>query len=748
MFHPEKIARKVAAIEQAKGIKLKENSIQDAITLYNHFKDLETIQGKKVAYCRKGETPQQFRLTEKEKQWIENEMYMCACSFPYWYFRYFFIKTKEGEIKRPDVLIAQLIFLAILGSLDLANLPILLLILKARQLGISTVIEAIILWIAIFIKGSHCVVASAEEEKSENMSNMVWLGLEMLPLWMQPVLTRDNVQLGPAFGLIHSDILLQHGSMSKGIGRGDTPIAAHLSEVAWYPDPVNTIESSLIRAMHENPRTFLALETTAKKKDDWFHRTWKKNRKGEDTGYNRFTCLFLPWYVGRDKYPTADWLRNHPIPQHWQIVSDGRNEPWRLIQGRVISGPLKETFKQAADAKLYVNSVKILTEHMPTDWDMPPEQMWYWEFNYVEAVEGGDETLKSFLAELAADEYSCFQSKKWSVFKQDTLDELEENIDDGYQCYAMVGDGIDKRFYLSDYHSHTKRRIDVQYQTIDGEYLNWKLIPLKEEPRDDTLSFYVKIWEHPKPGYEYQIGIDISSGSGQNNTCYFVNKKGKDGDPDEQVAGIYSAWIPSPETPPFALLLGIYYGQHMSPIPEALIAPEVQKAVGDFISYQLAKVGYSNFYYMERFDLRKAPGSRPNRRGWASVGWSQQMMKEAFEHAIKSGWIIIRAREMLDELDSLEAEETDAGRTVYDHASEHTDDYYIAGGIAYFVAHGHETIMTRMKGNLKPKRKPKKEPAVQELDKGATLLARQFQMEDRAEFPGAGEEGQGKSRVF
>jgi hypothetical protein len=636
-----------------------------------------------------------------------------------------------------------MILLAILGVLDLANLPILLLILKARQLGLSTIIEAVILYISIFVKGSHCVVASAEEEKSEQMSNMIWIGLEMLPLWMQPVLTREDRKLGPEFGLIHSDILLQHGSMSKGISRGDTPNAAHLSEVAYYPDPINTIESSLIRAMHENPRTFLALETTARKKDDWFHRTWLKNRKGELTGYNRFTCLFLPWYVGRDKYPTTDWLRNHPIPQHWRVVSDGRNEPWRLIQGRVEIGPLKETLKQAADAKLYVATTKLLKDHMPENWEMPPEQMWYWEFNYVEAIEGDDETLKSFLAELAADERSCFQSKKLSVFTQDVLDKLEENLNHDYQCYAMAGDGIDKRFALADFHSHSKRRIDINWQTINGDFLHWKLIPLKEEPQDVTLKYYLKIWEHPKPGYDYTIGIDIASGIGQNNTVYFVLKKGIAGAPDEEVALLYSPWIPSPETPPFANMLGVYYGQHMSPIPEAMIAPEVQKAVGDFISHQLAKLGYSNFYYMERFDIRKAPGHRPNRRGWASVGWSQQMMKEAFEHGIKSGWIQINSEELLAELDSLEAEETDSGKMMYDHASDHTDDAYVAGGIAYFVTHGQETIMERMKADLKPTRKSKKEIAVQEPDKGATLLARQFQREDRAEFPGAGEEGEG-----
>ncbi len=727
MFHPLKIAAKIKAIEEAKKIKLVENSIEDCVVMYEHFKSMEDYSSNKPHYCRKGETPQQFKFTTKEAQWIENEMYMCSCSFPYWYYRYFFIhnKAKGGVIQRPDVLVAQLVYIAILANLDLLGKAILLLILKGRQLGISTINEAIILWMAIFIKGCHTVIASAEEDKTEEMANMVWVGLEYLPLFMQPVLTRDDRKLGPEFGEIHSDILLQHGSKAKGISRGDTPVACHLSEVAYYPNPIETIESSLIRAMHENPKTFLALESTAKKKGDWFHKTWLKNRKGEDTGYNRFVCLFLPWYVGHDKYPTKDWLLGHPIPKNWK--------------------PMKETLKQAADAKLYVATTPILKKFMG-EWEMPIEQMWYWEFSYVEAREGGDETLKSFLAELASDERSCFQSKRWSVFSHDILTELEENKAKKIQYYAFAGDGIDQRFALEDFQSHSARRIDVSWQSIDGRSWHWKLIPLKEKPEDPTLDFFLQVVEHPKPGYKYSIGIDISSGQGQDRTVYFVNRT-KEGEPDKCVCLFASAWILSPETPGFANCLGIYYGMYM-PGGEALIAPEVQKAVGDFISGQLSKLGYINFYYMEREDIRRPAGFKPTRRGWVTTGWSQQYMMEAFEHAIKTGWIEIPFEDVITEIENLESFETDAGKVVYDHATGEKNDCYVAGGIAYVVSHSRETIIERMKSNLKPKKKSKEENDGAIKDSGVILMARRLQLEDKRDFPNAGGEGDGDPLAY
>lgn len=724
MFSKVVIQRKIEAIEKAKGITLRENSVDECVTLYDHFRAMETVESKHLVYCRSGETPRQFKYTDQEKAWIQNEMLMCACSFPYWFFRYFFVKStikKDGNvvneiIRRPDVWIAQLIYLEILAGLDLLGLPILLLALKARQLGISTVTEAIIQWIAIFTKGSHCVVASSETEKSEEMANMVWLGLDMMPLWMKPVLTREDRKIGPEFGLIHSDIILQHGSQMKGIATGSTPIAAHLSEVAYYPNPIETIERSLIRAMHENPRTFLVLESTARKKDDWFHKTWLKNRKGEQEGYNRFTCLFLPWYVGRDIYPTPDFLLSHPIPRDWR--------------------PLKETLKQALDAKLYVSTTPLLKKHMRDNWEMDREQMWFWEFNYHEAVEGGDETLKAFMSELAADERSCFQSKRWSVFSQTVLDKLEAEQSKEFTDYAIIGDGVDERFALKDFQAGGLKRIDIEWSTIDGKNLYWKLIPLKETPRDEKLDFYLRVWEKPKPGYKYNIGIDIASGQGQNRTVFFVNRIGVNGEPDKEVALLCSAWIASPETPAFANLLGIWYGQYMAVhapyVAEAMLAPEVQKAVGDFISFQLSKLGYTNFYYTHRFDLRRHPGQKDTRRGWATTGWSRQMMMEAFEHGIKSGWMEVNSDELLSELESLESDVTEGDKTFYDHSSEGTDDVYMAGGIAYFTAHGEETIMERMKGKAQPKKKVIKSDDKPERETGLSQMARRFMLEDQS----------------
>ena len=595
MFSPSVIRSNLDRIQRSQGTPLVEYPLAKSIAVSDHFLALTHSDGKRKWYQREKQTEDEFQFVQWEQDWIRNELYVCACTFPYWYFRYFFLKTKEGRIERPERLAAQLIFLDILADLDEQALPIILFILKARQLGVSTVVEAIILWTAMFRRGSHCVIASAEEEKSIDMSGMVWTALDNLPLWMAPTLTAESKQKGPVFGELASDILIQHGAMTKGISRGSTPHAAHVSEVSWFNDPVQTIESSLLKAMHENPRTFLVLESTAKKKDDWFHQTWKYNREAESTGRNKFTCLFLPWYVGHDKYPTADWIHNHPIPVDWT--------------------PKPITIIQAIKAAFYVKITPLLNKHLGDGWKMPIEQQWFWEFSYDEASRS-EQSLRSFFAEMAADEISAFQSKRTVAFSTETLDRLRNEISPTFTDYAVVGDGIDQRFHLRP-HWSSKKRIHIDWMTMDGQARQWQLIPLSSTP-DEDHDFFLRIWEHPKKGFNYTIPVDPSAGIGRDHSALEILRIGKLREPDTQVAQLYSRWLPAAELPPFCQALGIYYGKMMEPIAEAYLCPETQISTGDFIVHQLNKEGYTNIHRMRRYDMAPKSGSIPNRLGWAT----------------------------------------------------------------------------------------------------------------------------------
>jgi len=714
MLHERVIARLKDAIEIRTGIKLIEYPISKCVKVTEHFNSITKTDGKKLWYQRPGETAEQFRMAQWEADWITNELNMCRCSFEYWLYRYFHLKDIAGFIRLPDESVAWNVALDILREIDGKQLPMMLMFLKGRQLGISTLVEAIIIWIALFRRGSFCVISSAEEEKSVKMSEMVWRALDYLPMWMKPTLTAEDKSKGPSFGYLESAISIQHGSMKKGIGRGDTPVAAHLSECAWYPDPVNTIESSLFKAMHENKRSFLALESTARKKGDWWNRLWEYNREMEAEGRNKFTCLFLPWYVGSDIYPTKDWLLNHPIPPNWK--------------------PNQNTLRQINNANLYVHETPLLRKHMGEKWKMPMEQAWYFEFEY-QAAARSDESLKSFLAEMASDEVSCFQSKRWSVYDIEVINRLQKRIEEEtpeYTDYAFTGNGIEPRFQLKEFQSQSAKRVVISASDMEGNPLEWKLVPLRETP-DDERSFYVRIWEMPKKGYNYTIAIDVAGGVGEDATVIDVLRVGKDWEPDVQVAQLWCPWLSSVEIPPFCHALGILYGRHMSPIPEALMCPELVLSTGDAISHQLSLKGYTNWHYERKYDRSQNPGTKGRMRGWATRTYTRQLMLETLKMMVDQGWVIINSERTVEQLANQESEETDSGKTKWDHADGEHDDCIFSLGIAVFCSHDAEALVDRQK--KKPKAKAEVEHTEVQENSAEAWIAKHFQKEDE-EFLG------------
>jgi hypothetical protein len=1085
VFSPKKIAANIRKVEKDNNLVLKENSVKECIAVFDHFQSISKMEGKRAYYCREAQSEEEFVFAPWELAWIKNELMMCACSFPYWFYRYFFLKDKENRIRRPDVLIAQKIYMDILAEKDELNLPMLFIILKARQLGMSSITEAVILWIALFRRGSHTLISSAEESKSIQMSEMIWIALENLPQWMKPRLTREDRTKGPEFGDIDSDVLIQHGAQTKGIGRGSTPIAAHLclrgdslvdvgngdlkeiqhirigdtvitdsgaraevsaisvrpvegrevvevrtwlnrerisltadhkvftkdgwkpageltkddwigtpvrkitgklthllspdirdswgkkkrgkcsemlilldeemgfvfgyylaegclifnpqgasmvnfalhqsekayadraikamqpftakinfkhrpgtktaiiqaygssfsrfihehfgctdkkripewvfetnheflrgivagyfsgdgsksntglgavvsatsvrprilyqirhilaslgygwggittekafidhrgwnnskswtltisgkpaqiiydlmgvqarrpytgkgdfvkkyeltpthiwtkiksvlpssanevwdievnhpdhsfetvigvvanSECAYYGNAIESIEASLLNSMHENPRTFLVLESTAKRKGDWFHRKWLYNRSHESDGYQKFLCLFLPWYVGRDIYPTDDWLRNHPIPKNYE--------------------PSKEALEQAQQAALYVASQPILQKYLGQGWEMPIEQIWHWQFRHFEALEdqkyGDGELMKKFVAEMAADEYSCFQSKRDPVYKKELTDRLRSNVRPHLYDVAIVGSGIDRRFHLTEYHT-TQKRHHIDWMTFDDQHRSWQLVPLKGE-YSEREDFFLRIWDEPKRGYNYTVGVDIAGGGGGDHSCIEVLRVGENGKPDVQVAQLYSKWVSSQELPPFCLAIGLWYGKFMEPLPQAKMAPETQIAVGDPISYQLPKEGYTNFHRMRRYDTPKSASNRGGRMGWATVGWSRQLMLDYEKLAIEAGWLQINSLRTIEELEGLESDETETGRTRHDHSSTTYSDSIFGLGIAHFVSHDEETLAQRMGGALPRVQEEPQEERTEQRESVEAIFGRTLMLEER-----------------
>jgi len=211
------------------------------------------------------------------------------------------IRTTKLEVRKfnlnyvdPDPTIgdwgwAQRRFVAEVERQYNAGLPVRIITLKARQLGISTVTEAILfLWNFIHV-GSSNLVLTHQDPVSQRLFNMTKLYWETWPhkvLYSLKYGTRRQltwVETG-------SDMSVATASNKEGL-RGATLHGLHGSEVAQWPD-AETLWTGLNNTIPRRHKTLVVLESTAKGVGNWFHEKWLEAEAGD----SEFVPLFFPWF--------------------------------------------------------------------------------------------------------------------------------------------------------------------------------------------------------------------------------------------------------------------------------------------------------------------------------------------------------------------------------------------------------------------------------------------------------------------
>lgn len=167
--------------------------------------------------------------------------------------------------------------------------PVRILVLKARQLGISTATEGILFHWTFLHPGTEGLVVAHEADLSEELFNKTKLYWETWPFRSSYTIKYDT-RRQLRWAETHSNIRVGTAK-NVGSGRSATLHAVHLSECAFYPDPA-TFMTGLNQAVPEEHGTIMVLESTANGSGDWWHRMWKAAEEGE----SEFVPLFFPWY--------------------------------------------------------------------------------------------------------------------------------------------------------------------------------------------------------------------------------------------------------------------------------------------------------------------------------------------------------------------------------------------------------------------------------------------------------------------
>ncbi len=613
-------------------------------------------------------------------RWIQNEQIMCTADFMYWATRYAYICNEKGEIYKFQPRKSQEIFFEVAAHFEELEVAIELLVLKARQVGISTMTALMFLHRMLFIPNTQAVMASVQAEKSALIGRILDICYQRCPWWLVPRQTTDRVgQVGFANDSILS---IQSGSQATGIAQGWTPTAIHISELADIPNPKKTIEEGLLRATHPSRKLFQVHEGTGGGSTGWLADTWRSAVEGYPLGQSRFCPLFIPWPLATDLYPQDDWLKKFPIPAGWQ--------------------PMKETRKHQQQCELYIRMTPFLSDCAGTNWAMPREQQYFWEFNYKAAVKS--RTERTWFSQMPADDLQALTGKNDLIFDHEAIEVRSRARELDYKEFAVVGKAIDDGFEpdpsIIDYDSP---RIQIEWISHREERFNWLLVPLlpldAKQLRDERSSLdRLLVFEEPKRGRDYSIGIDTADGLGKDDedrSVCNVTLSAKGNYPDIQCAEYVSNRVNPPQMVGFAAALGAWYGPMCRDSRGVKFCIEQRERPGDDCQHQLKMMGFLFHHDMIRYDDKKVKENNSNKQGWYTNAWSRPFIMNRFVDAVNNGWFKPNSRWLLEELRNLERKVTLAGKTKIEHQTGKHDDRVWASALSYITRHHMDILSER-----------------------------------------------------
>lgn len=637
----------------------------------------------------KGNIFQTRSLSKTEARFIANERAMCAASCHYFLTRYYWIKAKN-RIIRFSFRQGQWILWQMLCELDRQGVSKMLQILKARQLGISTLAEGIGTWESQFIPGVAAQIGSGDGQKTQIMLGMMTLAIDQLPVWLPPTQTRAKIASDRAlleFSRIGSMIMVQPGSMRGGMGQGATPTFVHLSECSQYTDPVTQLDEGLFKALHEGPELVVLLESTGDaqhKSSWWWKQQWIANRDNYWSGGADFLPVFLPWHTTPELYP-GPWLKKHPLAGDFF--------------------PNDDTQAHIRRAEAYVRNTPMLAKILGSDWTLPIEQQWYWQYKHEDHKRRRVE--KSWYRQMPCDDFEALIGERDKIVGNDTLEVMtktEVPLEE-IPVYMLAGDGVPDKHEpppsIVWYGVDAPPRLVCGHTTPRNEHLEWMFVPLLPTPGKafDPLEKFL-IFEEPQPGFDYSIGWDTGTGVGGDRSVLTVTRHGTDAEPDVQVAEYASDSVSLDDIYVWGCAAASLYSRHMTEKPHPKIVIEMKRKFGDGPYHVARLMGYRRWHEwghgFDRKTFDQHVGKR-GRIGWYTNEWSRPLLLSRFFGAVENGWYVVKSKWLAAEIAGMEQKVTESGKTRADHERGEHDDRVFAAAMSYFSLHQNDVMVERLK---------------------------------------------------
>lgn len=272
-------------------------------------------------------------------------------------------------------------FVGLVNAEVAAERPVRIIVLKARQVGLSTAMQMRMMVEALTLPGFTGLTLNKRDKDTNYIFTMAETAWRSLPSSLR--VPKDNFgnKAGEQITFVNESRLRTETAQAKDGGRSTMARWLHATEVAFYPY-ARELFVGLKPIIPDVAGTLICVESTANGQGNYFHQQWVRAEQGESD----YIPFFVPW-----------------------VVEPEYRRPLTQTQADTLQGDLDE-YEQSllANGAVYLGEPVVVTlEHLA------------WRRHMIRNVSDGD--VGAFMQENPISPHEAFQSSSRSFFA-DLLD--------------------------------------------------------------------------------------------------------------------------------------------------------------------------------------------------------------------------------------------------------------------------------------------------------------------------------------
>jgi hypothetical protein len=561
-----------------------------------HLNDLVELLDRHIESA-KGDIPLAWSyLSTAEYATVKEEVSRCQ-DFRYYSENYHVIQSEsEGMKCLSPWWESQEIFYSYVLADQQAGKQVKILVLKARQEGISEIVQAMLFHKTIFTAAVNTLVIAQDPGQSGYLFNKSRMAYDSLPWWMRPEIRYDEAGTHMVFDRkdparrmmdpgLQSRLMVEAANKLTGAAVGKTLRAIHASELSQWFNP--EIWSQQLMPTLNAPDMLGVAESTARGRQGLWYRLWRKSVIGE-----------------------IDW---RPV-----FI-----EAFRAKKYFTVVQPEEEFDLTPEEEAIRNKIVKVKNVVLP-------KGFFKWRRNKIQEFVAAEGEEYRFYQEYPLTWMEAFQASGSCAFDRRKLQALLE------------GTCIPPAFFG-----------EIDLETVKGvPQPHLRVTPVDRDtfiPPAEHRGTRLRIWEKPQSGAHYYIGGDVAEGiQGGDYSALFINKIMPSPYPDIQVAS-WHGWISPLEFAYVTAACGYWYNT-------CELAVEFNSSQGSICNQELYRViDYPNLYRWKHRD--RITHFMSNYMGWFTNNKSRSDLIIKFRASIDDNSLVIRDESLIDECMNFSKEE-------------------------------------------------------------------------------------------